>query len=80
MNVCDLVTGSKRLQKATQALKEKWLETKEFWQDKTAEQFEREYLEPLGERLNLTFGAVNQLSEVLQSAEQDLDDRSSTGF
>ena len=50
MNVCDLVTGAKRLQKATKLLKERWVETRGYWNDQTAQEFEDQYLQPLGER------------------------------
>jgi hypothetical protein len=75
MNICDLVTGAKRLQKATKLLKEKWVETRGHWNDQTAQQFEQQFLQPLGERVNLTLGAVGRLAEVLQKAEQELSDR-----
>ena len=75
MNICDLVTGAKRLQKATKLLKEKWLETRGYWNDQTAQQFEDQYLQPLGERVSLTLAAVSRLSETLQQAEKELSDR-----
>lgn len=78
MNICDLVTGAKRLQKASKLLKEKWIETRGYWNDQTAQQFEEQYLQPLGERVVLTIGAVGRLAEVLQRAEQELNDRPTT--
>ena len=75
MNICDMVTGTKRLQKATKMLKETWLRTKEHWRDKTAEQFEEKYLEPLGERIHLALAAVDSLTEVLDQAENELSNR-----
>ncbi len=78
MNVCDLTTGAKRLQKATKLLKEKWLETRGYWNDSTAQAFEEQFLQPLGERVNLTLAAVGRLSEVLQKAEHELNDQSDT--
>jgi hypothetical protein len=75
MNVCDLVTGAKRLQKATKLLKEKWIETRGYWNDQTAQEFEETYLQPLGDRVNLTIAAVGRLAEVMQRAEQELRDQ-----
>jgi hypothetical protein len=75
MNSCDLVTGAKRLQKATKLLKERWIETRGHWNDQTAQHFEEQYLQPLGERVNMTLAAVGCLSETLQKAEQELSDR-----
>jgi len=78
MQICDVVTGTKRLQKATKALKEQWLMTKEHWRDKTAEEFEEKYLRPLGERVGMTLAAVDRLTEVLEKAEKELSDRNET--
>lgn len=77
MHICDLVTGTKRLQKATKMLNENWLRTKEHWRDQTAQQFEEKYLQALGERVHLTLSAVNELTEVLDQAEKDLANDSS---
>jgi hypothetical protein len=78
MNVCDLTTGAKRLQKASKMLKEKWVETRGHWNDATAQQFEEQFLQPLGERVNLTLAAVGRLAEVLQKAEHELNDQNSS--
>lgn len=75
MSICDLITGAKRLQKASKTLKERWNDTKEHWRDATAEQFEEHYLCELGEKVQLALAAVDRLSEVLQRAEKDLQDR-----
>jgi hypothetical protein len=74
MQVCDVVTGTKRLQKSTKALKEQWLMTKEYWRDKTADKYEEEYLQPLGECVRMALSAVDRLTEVLEEAEKDLSD------
>ena len=42
MHICDVVTGTKRLQKATKSLKEQWYWTKEYWRDQTAEKYEED--------------------------------------
>ena len=78
MHICDVVTGTKRLQKATKALKEQWLLTKEHWKDQTAEKFEEEFLQPLGERVRMALTAVDNLTEVLEQAEKDLSDHAGT--
>lgn len=75
MNICDLISGTKKLQKGTKLLKENWLETRQHWRDRTAEQFEEKYLQPLGERVQLALAAVNHLYEVLDQAEKELGDR-----
>ena len=75
MHICDVVTGTKRLQKATKSLKEQWLWTKEYWRDQTAEKYEEEYLVPLGEKVRMAISAVERLTEVLEEAEKDLTDQ-----
>ena len=74
MHICDVVTGTKRVQKATKSLKEQWLWTKEYWRDQTAEKYEAEYLQPLGEKVRMTLTAVDRLTEILEEAEKDLSD------
>ena len=76
MHICDVVTGTKRLQKATKSLKEQWLWTKEYWRDQTAQKYEEEYLEPIGEKVRMALSAVERLTEVLEEAEKDLSDYS----
>lgn len=77
MSICDLITGAKRLQKSSKILKERWADTREHWRDATAQQFEEQYLRELGEKVQLALAAVDRLSEVLQRAEKDLQDRQS---
>ena len=76
MHICDVITGTKRMQKATKSLKEQWLQTKEYWRDQTAEKFEEEYLQPLGEQIRMALTAVDYLTEVLEEAEKELSDHS----
>ena len=76
MQICDVVTGTKRLQKSTKALKEQWEWTKEYWRDRTADKYEEEYLQPLGEKVRMALSAVERLTEVLEEAEKDLIDPS----
>lgn len=74
MQICDVITGTKRLQRSTKALKEQWLLTKEHWRDETADEFEEKYLQPLGEKVRMALSAVDRLTEVLEEAEKDLSD------
>ena len=80
MHICDVVTGTKRLQKAMKELKEQWYWTKEYWRDQTAEKYEKEYLQPLGEKVRLALSAVERLTEVLEEAEKDLSDHGGGEF
>jgi hypothetical protein len=75
MRNCDLNTGLGQLTHAFAELKDRWAETKEQWRDQAREQFEQTHLAPIPSRLQLLVAAVHRLSEALEAAEQELDDR-----
>lgn len=75
MKICDLDTGLGRLAQAASQLKERWLATREHWQDDAARQFEKTHLNQLPARLQLLVGATQRLAEVLRAAEQECSDR-----
>ncbi len=77
MRICDLVTGMGRLRRASAQLRERWADTKQYWNDETARQFEERYLVPLDPKLTLTLAAVGRLAEVLEQAERDCEDERS---
>ncbi len=74
MNVCDLVTSSGHLQKATIQLGKVWAETQSTWQDETARAFEQQYLAPLPKQIRLLLTAASELHELLQKAERECRD------
>jgi len=74
MRVCDFQTGIGRLQRDTKRLKDKWLETKVHWKDKTSVEFEREFLQPLMPGIKLGLAAVYELAEIVDEAEKELGD------
>ena len=75
MRICDLHTGSIRLTRAAKDLREQWNETSSDWKDKNHDDFEAKYVQPLAPRITLLLAAVNSLSEVLERAERELEDR-----
>ena len=75
MKICDLHTGPIRLTRAAKDLREQWLETSDYWKDKNRDDFETKYIQPLTPQVSLLLAAVNSLSEVLERAERDLEDR-----
>ena len=77
MKICDFQTGAGRLQRDTKKLKDKWLDTKTHWQDKTSAEFEQKYLAPLLPNLKLALGAVYELAETVDEAQQELGDERS---
>ena len=74
MKVCDFQTSVGRLQKETKRLKDKWLQTKEFWKDQAANDFEQKYLNPLLPTLQMTLAAAYELAEVVEDAEKECGD------
>ena len=75
MKICDLQTSVGRLQRESKRLREKWEVTKTHWQDQACKDFEEKYLQPLVPTLQLTLSSVYELSEVIEEAEQECDDR-----
>jgi len=75
MKVCDLNTGLGQLTHAFAELKDRWAETKDQWQDDVRRQFEQNHLQPIPSRLQLLVAAVQRLTETLELAEKELDDR-----
>ncbi len=75
MRICDLHTGSIQMTRAAKDLREQWNETSENWKDKNHEDFDAKYVQPLGPQVTLLLAAVNSLSEVLERAERELEDR-----
>jgi hypothetical protein len=77
MRICDLHTGPIRLTRAAKDLREQWSETSDYWKDKNRDDFDAQHVQPLAPRITLLLAAVNSLSEVLERAERDLEDRKS---
>ena len=75
MKICDLHTGSIRLTRAAKDLREQWNETSDYWKDKNRDDFDAQHVQPLAPQITLLLAAVNSLSEVVERAEQELEDR-----
>tara|TARA_B100000674_G_scaffold280264_1_gene231667 strand:+ start:89 stop:331 length:243 start_codon:yes stop_codon:yes gene_type:complete len=69
MKVCDLTSGTGRLQKATRDLVQQWEKTRESWQDGTQREFEERHLQPINPKVRLLLSHATQLMETLQKAE-----------
>lgn len=74
MSVCDLISGTARLRKATHDLKLKWDETSELWDDQARRDFEEHHLQPIPPKLRLVLAAASELQELLAKAERDCRD------
>ena len=75
MRICDLHTGSIRLTRAAKDLREQWNQTSDTWKDKNRDDFDAKHVQPLAPQITLLMAAVTSLSEVLERAERELEDR-----
>lgn len=73
--ICDLKSSVTRLQKSARRIQERWMATKEHWDDPVSREFEEEYLQPIVPQIKLALAAVHEMAEVLDNAERECDDR-----
>jgi hypothetical protein len=57
-------TGSARLNHALKTLRERWEETKGYWSDEVARDFEKNHLLPLESQTNSATRGMEKLAEV----------------
>jgi ribulose kinase len=69
-----LVDGQSRLRSGYKTLSETWAVVKEDWRDGRREQFQREYLNPLGPSLTRLSNALDDLRECIVNADRELAD------
>lgn len=74
MQICDFITHTGRIRRATSKLKEEWEECMESWNDTTSRQFQEKYLDPLLPEITLTLTAVQAMSAQLQRAVAECED------
>jgi hypothetical protein len=66
------MAGSKaRMVGLTKELSLKWEETKNYWRDTKAQEFERKYLQELFLGVDKTVGVVEKLDELLKKVQKD---------
>ena len=70
----DLITPSTRLQRATKKIQDRWLETKEEWDDAVSKRFQEKHLAPIIPQLQLTLGGIHELMKVLDEAVNETRD------
>jgi hypothetical protein len=63
--------GSARLNFALRTLRERWGETKAYWADQVARDFEKNHLHPLDDQSITAIRGMEKLAEVLQKVRQD---------
>ena len=66
------MSGSKaRLVGLSKELSLKWEDTKNYWRDAKAQEFERKYLQELFAGVDKTIGVVEKLDELLKRVQKD---------
>ena len=66
------MSGSKaRLVGLTKELSLKWEDTRNYWRDAKAQEFERKYLQELFAGVDKTIGVVEKLDELLKRVQKD---------
>ncbi len=65
------MTGSARLNHALKTLRERWDETKGYWKDQQAHDFERNHIDPLATQANTAIRGMEKLSEVITRLKKD---------
>ena len=74
MSICDLSSSIGRMQRATKELNDQWQETKQYWNDQTAAEFEAKYLASIIPHLRLLAAELSELRETYSKAEKDCRD------
>ena len=64
-------TGSARLNHALKTLRERWDDTKGYWSDEVARDFEKNHLAPLETQSNTAIRGMEKLAEVFSKMRHD---------
>lgn len=75
MHVGNFQGASGRLQEALEQLQLAWGATAEVWRDANAAEFEEQHLRQIFEEFKAAIPAVSQLTQVIQAAVRDLEER-----
>ena len=75
MHVGNFQSASGRLQEALDQLQLAGGTTAEFWRDANAAEFEEQHLQPVFEEFQAAIPAVSQLTQVIQAAVRELEER-----
>lgn len=64
------VSGS-RLEAITKELRVQWMQTKDYWTDAKAREFEQRYLQELFASVDKTVGAIEQIDKLISRIRKD---------
>ncbi len=74
MRVCNLGDGLGQLAGAVSELNQKWVVTKEHWNDEAGGEFEQTHLAPIPARMQLLLAAAQALGATAERAARELGD------
>ena len=75
MHVGNLQAAAGRLQDALEKLQLAWEQTRDHWRDENARFLEEELLRPLEREVKLAVPAIGQMSQVMQQAVRECEER-----
>jgi len=64
-------SSGSRLSAITKELGRQWQQTKEYWQDRKSQEFERKYLEDLLASVDKTVTVIEQLDKLVMKIRKD---------
>lgn len=75
MHVGNFQAASGRLQESLEQLQFAWADAAELWRDSNADQFEEQHLRQIFDEFKTALPAVSQLTQIVQSAVRELEER-----
>ena len=75
MHIGNFQAASGRLQESLEQLQFAWADSAELWRDANASEFEEQHLRLIFEEFQTALPAVSQLTQLLQSAVRELEER-----
>jgi len=74
MRICNLGDGLGQLAHAVSELNQKWVETKEHWNDEAGREFEQLHLAPIPGRMQMLVASAQALAATAGKAGRELSD------
>jgi hypothetical protein len=70
--MANLGTTQTQLSEAFQRVRQRWEATKEVWNDKVSQDFEKNYWSPLEHQAQSTLTEMNRLAEIISQAHRSV--------
>jgi hypothetical protein len=72
--MANLGTTQSQLSEAFQRLRQHWEATKDVWNDKVSQDFEKNYWSPLEHQAQTTLAEMSRLAEIISQAHRSVSD------